>query len=55
MYLIIFEDGTINKTDRIEEDDRDMASEGVVELLNIAVPHDPMRFGPDGWESIDAL
>ena len=53
MYLIISEDGDINKTDEITEEQRDAAADGVIDILLFGDLEDPMRFGSNGWEVIE--
>jgi hypothetical protein len=54
MYIVIFEDGAVTKTNRIDECDLSAADGGIIDIIDITNPEDPQRYYVDGeWVEVD--
>lgn len=53
MYLIIFEDGSIQKTSRVSTEDLDASEQGLQEVLDISDPEEPKIYIEGDWEEIE--
>jgi len=49
MYLVIFEDNTIQKGEEIDDDLKQAADDGICDILDISVPENPLQYGDDEW------
>lgn len=55
MFLIIFEDGLIKTAKDIGDDDKDMADDGYVDLIDISSPSEPKRYRSGDWELVEDI
>lgn len=54
MYLLIFEDLSVGKTNKITDDDYKMYDAGIIEIFNISDPKYPLMYvGDNGWKFVD--
>lgn len=53
MYLIIFDDGTINKTPKYLPEDITMVDYGYISLIDISNPEKPMEYCNGVWIDIE--
>lgn len=55
MYLFISEDGDIKRRTTVTDADIAAAEAGVLDIINISVPNNPVRYDHDGhWELIES-
>jgi len=52
MYLLIFEDGSIKKTNEITEDDKNSSEDGYVDIIDISNQNEPKYFFVGEWKLI---
>ena len=52
MYLVIFEDGTVKRTDNISEEDYISVDDGYLQIIDI-VGDVPMEYGEGEWTEIE--
>lgn len=55
MFLVIFEDGEIQSTREAGEDLTQGADDGVLDLLDVSDPENPMRWWDGEWQAVDAM
>lgn len=55
MFLIIFEDGEIQSTREVSEDLTQGADDGLLDLLDVSDPENPMRWWDGEWQPVDAM
>ena len=53
MYLYIFEDGTIRKTNELEPDDLKSVNDGYLTIVDISIPGNPKEFYQKEWIEIE--
>ncbi len=52
MYLFIFEDGAIKKSDSVTQDDLDS---DYLQIIDISQPNNPVEYFDGEWQTIDSL
>jgi hypothetical protein len=55
MYLMILESGAKWKSAYFSEEDKKAADDGVLEVIDISRPENPMEYYDDGWHEIDVF
>ncbi len=55
MYLMILESGAKWKSEYFSEEDKKAADDGVLEVIDISRPENPMEYYDDGWHEIDVF
>lgn len=55
MYLVIFEDWSIQKCKELQEGDMEAAESGVLDLIDLANPESPRRYLNGKWEYIEDI
>lgn len=52
MFILIFEDGSMQLAKKVTEADLDMADAGVVDIVDISIHEQPKRYENGVWELI---
>lgn len=55
MFLLIFEDGEVKRTDAIGEDDKQSADDGYIDIIDITESDSPKRFISGEWLEIEDI
>jgi len=55
MFLIIFEDGEIKRTEALADGDLESADDGYLDLLDVSEPTSPKRFISGEWVEVEEL
>lgn len=55
MYLVIFEDGTMQHMVELEDGLLHAADNGLVDVVDIHDPSHPLRYFNEGWCSVDVV
>ena len=53
MYLIIFEDGSISKSDSVGISELEAADDGILDLIDISASDSPFRYYDGEWSELD--
>lgn len=53
MYLVIFEDGSMQHMTQLDVGTLFAADDGLVEVVDISNPEHPLRYFDEGWCSVD--
>lgn len=54
MYLIIFEDGNITKTTKINSDHIESCNDGYLDIVDITDRDHPKEYIDDKWREVDS-
>jgi hypothetical protein len=52
-YLLITEDQNVFKTDALAPGDLDAADDGLLDVIDISDPADPLRYFDGGWTNVE--
>ena len=55
MYLLIYEDGEIQSSREAGADLTEAADDGILDLLDVSDPENPMRWWDSEWQPVDAV
>lgn len=54
MYLVIFEDGSVQKSKELHLELLEAAEDRIIDLIDLANPESPRRYHSDGkWEYVE--
>lgn len=55
MFIFIFEDNEVMKTDNVTQEDKDSADDGILEIIDISNNENPKTYFENEWHEIEEI